>query len=304
LLLAYRTSVPIISIRHTLVYTMLVALPFMILGGIASLWPNLTLKLKVLWTLYIWVTILLAITLWAYLRTMVILSQKKDAPEEDHHYLQQLDAKFYGISRKLLYVETELFNEGYTTSKHRIELTSTTDKVYSIEHSSTLPHAPLDGDRPIDLQVPDQLIDEVKLKPVILSLSKNKLFWQLNFLPCLPKGKKVHYNYSETSPRGSFAMTFEELKNRKMDYEYFSMRISYPTEHYKQKLIFPVKFDPTYYDYDVWLGEGKVQHPEEFHRLRNFWHVGREKDGRMYIEISIKHPIHGLIYALKWIPPA
>ncbi|MFZ2384978.1 MAG: hypothetical protein WBE75_02070 [Candidatus Omnitrophota bacterium] len=247
--------------------------------------------------------VLFAYTLIAYIYGFTKLAQKKDPPKEDHHYLQELDAKFYGISRKILYLETELFDLGYAISKHSIDMCSTTDKIYSIEHSTSLPSIP-EGGKQIDLQCPEQLIDGVRLRPTIISHKHNKLFWKLNFLPSLPSGKRIKYSYTERSPNGAFAMTKKELEARGLLWESFSMRISYPTEDYKHKLIFPAGFEPIEYDYDVWLGEGRVQHVEEIHRIREFWRVGRENDGRMYIEMSIKHPIHGLIYVLKWIPPA
>jgi hypothetical protein len=98
-------------------------------------------------------------------------------------------------------------------------------------------------------------------------------------------------------------MNLEELKKRNMDYEFCSIRMSYPTKHFKYKLVFPKNFDPDNYDYDVWLGEGRVQHMDEYRRIHEFWRVGRDENDKMFIELSIRYPIHGLIYALRWSPP-
>lgn len=288
--LAYQLLFPLLTVRLSIIIFVLTALPLTLLT-----------KFGVTIGLTLWLSILLILTIGAYLHGFSVLSMKKDPPEENHHYLQSLDAKFYGISRKLLFIETELFSEGYSISTHKVIISCVADTFYSIEHSTLLPHAPEEA-QPVKIELIDQQYKNIKLKAIELERGKNRLFWQLNFLPCLAKGSTVHYCYKERAPDGSYAMNLEELKRRNMSFESHSMRISYPTEHYKHKIIFPKGFDPLNCDYDVWLGEGKVQHREEVHRIKKYWHVGREKDDRMYMELSVKHPIHGLIYVLKWRP--
>ena len=45
-------------------------------------------------------------------------------------------------------------------------------------------------------------------------------------------------------------MTEEELKKRKLEYEYFAYATRYPTKHVKIKLFFPNKFEPGYVAYN------------------------------------------------------
>ena len=302
-LLAWKISIPNFPIRLSLCTAFIFGLPFALLGAVNVVFPDLNTKSKIIHATYIWIAIFVILTIIAYMRAMTILAQKKDPPTEDHHYLQSLDAKFYGVSRKIVHVESQLLKEGRVESKHSIELVAKADKIYSVEHHMIMPHAPKGTSNLPQLDVETKENDKIKLKPVKITEGSHRLFWKLNFLPCLPKDKKVHYSYNEKSTEGSFAMSYEEMKKRDMEYEFCSMRIAYPTEHLKYKLTFPLDFDPTDYDYDVWLGEGRVQHMDEYRRVHNFWRVGRNDDGKMFIELSIKHPIHGLIYALKWIPP-
>ena len=100
-------------------------------------------------------------------------------------------------------------------------------------------------------------------------------------------------------------MTFEELKAKNMDFEFCAMRIIYPTAHFKYKLIFPKGFYPISYGFDVWLGQGRVRHVNEYIRLqqKKFWREGKQSDSKIFIELSVLYPLQGLIYALKWIPP-
>lgn len=298
--LAYRTSLPNFTARVA-IYTFFVSLPFMVLGAISALFNEIKFGEKIYWTIFITITLISVVTLWSYLRAMVLLSKRKDVPVEDHRYLESLDSKFYGLSRELLNVETELFSDGHLETKTSTELVATSDKIYSLEHNITLPHMPESGSR-IELTAEETEESKIKLKPVIIIQGNRRLFWKLNFLPCLPRGKSVKYSYAEKSPPDAFAMNLEELKRRNMDYEFCSIRMSYPTKHFKYKLIFPKDFDPDNYDYDVWLGEGRVQHMDEYRRIHEFWRVGRNDYDKMFIELSIKYPVHGLIYALRWSP--
>lgn len=221
---------------------------------------------------------------------------------ESPHYLQELDAKFFGLSRIIHKNDCELRNGGYLIHSCQTQLRATADNIDSIEHFASNPH--IVSEEKIGIDAGKVRAEGVELIPEVIQQKSDSLFWKMRFIPSLKKGQKVEYYYTTTGSKESFAMDFEEMKKRGLNREFMSMRISYPTEHFIYKLTFPEKFRPDSYGYEVWLGEGKVLHKNEVAR------IGEEKffqdfmeGNKLVLELKIKHPIHGLIYALVWIPP-
>jgi len=304
----YGYAIKSVRLRIT-IFTSVIGSPFAIFTVIAGLFPNSNPFEKLCFTLYIFLIEVILFICFIYIRSTDILvvesKANKERALENHAYLQKLDSKFYGVSRLSYNVRGEIKEDGSNDSTNEITLKATTDRIYSVEHLVIIPHVPKEINEEISFCTTSSDDGKIVLKPVVVTHGKHRLFWKLNFLPVLPKDKVINYSFKNQAPKGSFAMTYEEMKERDIQYEYWAVRIAYPTENFNFRVVFPKDFDLIDYDYDVWLGEGRVQHIDEYFRIHSskFWNTGREHDGRMFIELSnVITPIHGLIYVLKWSP--
>lgn len=281
-----------------------------IIGLIRLFFPEIPLKTKLWVATEVWLSIMLgAFLLITISGAKRLLSKNRELQENQEklgtlHYLQTLDSKYFGLSRKLHIVKSFLQKDGSLKQRCETKLVATTERVDSIEHySKTSPFS--HGDKKIQLEANNTMHNNtIQLIPEIVKQEKDSLFWKYRFVPSLKINEAIKYGYTIESLPDSFAMNYSELEKRKLRKEFVTVRISYPTEHFIFSMTFPVGFNPQNTGYEVWLGEGQVIHRLEMARIEQSNYFSDGRDGQqLFIELKIKHPIHGLIYVLTWMPP-
>lgn len=285
-----------------------------VLSGFPILWSFMELFkvgriYRLLFSIIGYAFIILAIFLFTTMRAYRLLAEKysevKDTSKyETHHYLAELDAKHFGLQRKVYTISSHLENDGSFLSKHSTKLLAYGDRIDKIEHhQAAYSMPPSEGVITIDAE--EKYSDEIKIIPNMKRQTYNKCYWELSFIPALQQGKELKYSYEVKLLPGSFAMDHKTMIQRNLNFEYAATTISYPTEAFQRKVIFPKNFIPTNLGYDVWLGDAQVRHTKEYIRIEqeHFFRKGVDEDECLYIELHIHHPIHGLKYVLLWVPP-
>jgi hypothetical protein len=204
-------------------------------------------------------------------------------------------------------VECHLSRDGAFDILTTLKMAAKIDGVESIEHMVSAPHAPENWDDVIDLTATDKDDQSVRLTYQVLDRSAKTLYWLFRALPELPKGHRIEYSYSERLPADSFAMDKSKMQSRNLEWEYFAVRISYPTERLQFTVDLPAGFVPEHRAYDIWFGtRNKVRHVQEHVRVTEseFWHTARNsKSDQLQLRLNVDSPIQGLYYVIKWIPP-
>ncbi|MFA5411118.1 MAG: hypothetical protein WC321_04560 [Candidatus Omnitrophota bacterium] len=294
--------------QRVIIIVVLTGLFFGIHQIVASLWQTAT-AIKILSISFIFWIVIIGII--SYIMVIVGAIKIKEDNEnlkkfklniETNHYLQELDAKFFGISRRIHHIECELMKEGYINGSCNTKLVAKADGIDSIEHFINNPHVDQGGK--ILLDAGKTRARNIEATPVIIKQEKDVLFWKMQFIPSLKNGQEVEYYYKTKGVPGSFVMNFEDMAVRDIKREFMAIRVSYPTEFFIYKLIFPEGFRPLSYNFEVWLGEGEVNHKFEMLRVEKERYFSDFFEGdRLVLCLKIRHPIHGLRYALTWIPP-
>jgi len=259
----------------------------------------------VLGSILSWFIIVLILLLYFSVKNYIV-SIKDISKIVTQDKLCKIESNFIGLKRNLLEVDAEIDIKGVLRSKVTSSIFAVHNNISAIEHYKNAPHAPIDGENNI---VEEYGIDRsygtrtYNIDKEEIFTSPNISFWRFRFNPPLRKGNKVKYWYVDRTPSNSFAMNFEEMIKRDLTYEYYSITITYPTEHMIFKISFPKKFDLVNPFYDVWLGKGRVIHIKEYSRIgiEDLFSNTIEKEHNV-ISLKINNPIHGLVYVLKWIP--
>jgi hypothetical protein len=204
-------------------------------------------------------------------------------------------------------LDCHLLPDGAFTIDSKIAMAALVDRVTEMEHYVYAPHAPDSWDEVIELKAEDKDDKQVLIKAVPVEKKARVLYWLLRAIPEFTKGHRIVYSYKETLPADSFTMTESAMKERGLAWEYFAVRISWPTEHFCFRVTLPSGFVPASHEYDVWLGDrGKVTQSDEYNRLRKnqCWQAKRNADrNELIFELDVKFPIHCLYYVIKWQPP-
>ncbi len=237
------------------------------------------------------------------LKQLEILEKMESTPE----YLCTIGSNLFGLCREKQIINGFLGKDGSLETFEKTEIRATTDRIYSVESYITCPHIPKDTTETMEILAKSLHYSKIgiELVPEIINQNETSIFWKIAFVPALRKNQTIEYEYSQKAPSKAFAMTKKELNKRKMDCEFTSVRISIPAKYFKFRLTFPKNFLPPDYDYAVWLGDGQVTHHEEYNRVREnkFWKDGMDAKGLLFMELEVQYPIHGLTYALTWVPP-
>lgn len=318
-------------------YLVLVSSPFGILAALTSIFPNTSLALRIILAaglfmlfLYLYVSILLirisketasqlvkaqtdlSEIINTYESQIESVKQEKERAMaelekkyESYKGICDLSGKFYGLSRKKFLIHAVLKEDGSMLTVGETEFITTMNDVAGIAHYKNVPHLPEETQGKIGVKITSKFAGKMKVEPQIRVQRKDYIFWSLNFRPPLKKGEVVNYTYEERILPGSFVNTYEKLRQRGMEREHYSMRISYPTEFFRIKVLFdvPPELEPEECNFDVWFGTAQVKHLEEIKRIQEkkhfFWDYEK---GKLYCQLEIPYPIHGLYYALKWKP--
>lgn len=217
-------------------------------------------------------------------------------------YSTELDAKRFGLKQIFDIAECEITSEGIGRTTRYRKILGLRRQIEQIEIQTHSLSSPDDLQGSIRLQLKPSKNRSTRIEPVELLRTKNKCVWTLNFVPSLKENEELEVSYEIESRVGTFAMTEEEMFKRNMPFEYRSVLIQYPTEEFTARTIFPPDFIPTKLTYDVWLGEGRSRHFEEYERMRDGW-TDSMRGNQLIGELTVSYPIRGLRYIIYWIPP-
>jgi hypothetical protein len=224
----------------------------------------------------------------------------------------RLDSLSYGFYKEKWDACCNLTSKGSCQTRYETTVNAIAHEIPEIEYFGENLLAPPGVKFPMDITAKASVhaspITQIRIERVTQS---SKRLSTLKFEPPIPKEGSITYPYATQAPRGSFAMTFEELEKRHLEhefypgYEFYARRVTYPTKHFYFKMIFPKGFEPIETGYDVWFGLAKVQHENECDRIASngYWLDGYDESGRRYIQLKVDYPILGLRYVLKWVPP-
>jgi hypothetical protein len=216
------------------------------------------------------------------------------------------DSSSYGFCKEEWSACCELIPNGGARTKYRVMLSAITRDVPRIEYfvQNTLAFSGVGFLFDIGTEAATQASPIAKVR-VKVSTHGPKRLAILEFEPPIPRGTSLTYSYATQAPPGSFAMTFEEVEKRRLEYEFRSRIVTYPTKHFYSKVIFPEGFEPIDTGYDVWFGLAKVRHDGEYYRIAysSYWIDSHDELGRRYMQLNVDYPILGLRYVLKWVPP-
>ncbi len=243
------------------------------------------------------ITFLIRSLRWAYAKI------GPDDPTEKA--LSKLAAKFLGVEKELFVSEVCILADGSSSSVNDVTLVAHAKQITKVEYLSSTPSLPEDVQGKYEVSAEPHHQSGVKIIPEVLRSTARECFWSINFIPDLRQGTRVHYRFRTKSLPKTFAKTTEELKQRDMEKEHYSQLVTYPTARLRLHVSYDREVEPQNIHYDVWLGRGGVQHVAEYIRIsqNNFFSTGVDEDGRMYGELDVHYPIHGLRYVLTWKPP-
>jgi len=246
-------------------------------------------------------------TAWSQVRSLN--QEKKEWQEQPDtpSRLTRLASALCGVVYYNHVTDGTLKHDGAFELVSRLAMAATVSGVDSIEHHVYAPHAPEQWDQAIELTAQDKDDKSVRLMPVIVEKSAQRLEWLLKAIPEFKRNDRIEYRYKEDVPPGSFAMTRKELFERNMQWESMDVFAEWPTERMSLSVKMPAGFVPADHDFDVWFGvHNKLRHQQEYARLRalDFWRINRNpQTNEIVYTLDVTFPIQGLHYAIKWIPP-
>ncbi len=244
---------------------------------------------------------------WAHAKDQEAQKQSLLDKVDSHRESWARNSDIYGLIMYKVYVTVKVTPDGGLESKHELEFTATHPGINSIEQVTTVVAPENMLEDLIQLQAEGSMVDGIKLEPEVTRRNRNSLLWQIRATPSLPVGKRLNFSYSNNWPKGTMAMTHEELTKRGERWEYYYLRCTFPTEELKLVVYLPNNFRPHRNEFDVWFAPGaQVKHQKECHRIldakQKLFNPCWENDS-FKLELTVPYPIQGLTYALKWFPP-
>ena len=286
--------------------------------SIIGLYPTIAIMLEEifqinkpwLWAIPVWTSFFIVfigmICIFAYgkIRDKI---KKLDIDEfKTQEYLFKLGAQYHGRAYKFIKIIMNITSSGAGDKKQNFNLCAVGEHVYSIDYFSKTPSVGQESQNAECHIMQAETRDKgtVKIIPNEIMLSATECRWEIQFLPRLSRGESIEYYFEHKSPDTAYAMTKKELKERKMQYEYYGIEIRYPTEELNTTLLFPKDFSPLNLTHDVWIGGLRYRHSGEYTRieLNDFFESSIKEDGTTFGRLVVPYPIQGLTYAIRWVP--
>jgi hypothetical protein len=211
-------------------------------------------------------------------------------------------ANRYGYGYEELVVKAHLEEHTRSMRLHRrvhVKATATQNSVRHYLHNlsdSTAGDVEIDDVHKID---PPDIDIDVKKVPELSY--KDRLVIEVAFHPHLDKGDDLTYEIREKFPPGAFVTTADELKPKRLPFEYLSWHVNKPTRAFTYMVSIPESLCPTNCGYDVWYGGYSQQrHKQEYRRLKPLFEVSEVEPFYVSMQLNIPFPVLGLIYVIKW----
>ena len=222
-----------------------------------------------------------------------------------HKYVVDSLAKLFGLRKTDLKIHCVISEDGSSISTYNVHLRAEANQITQVEYLSTAPTLPDGADGDTDVKFIRSESGPGDIRVEMLRKTKAESFWAINFTPGLSAGQSVKYLQEVRTPSKTFALTPEDLKARKLDFESYSMQVNYPTDKLVMRVTFFRGASVSRVTHDAWYGRGRVRHMNEYSRIikEESFTTGLE-DGKLYGELEIPFPIHGLKYVIRWEPAA
>jgi hypothetical protein len=219
-----------------------------------------------------------------------------------HRHLADILSLLFGLRKTSLAIECTISADGSSKTTYDVSLLAVAKGITQIEYVSTTPTLP-DGCAELEPQFVSTK-SGVTMRVEILKRTSRECFWAVNFSPELKPGHAVEYRHVLASPAKTFAVTAEEMQSRKLALESYSTMVTYPTDSLRIRVTFDGGAKPWNVLHDVWLGRGRVRHLAEYSRVveEKAFTTDTDENGRLYGEILLNYPIHGLRYVVTWTP--
>lgn len=246
----------------------------------------------------------------AFLIVLHFLALKKAyarTPEDEnpHRLLCRLDGEQIGLIRIEHTTHTDIANDFSAKIFYQSRIKAIAPRVDGMEHFASVPSRPAGLEGVLVTEAEERREGHTQIRPVIARQTANDCFFVLNFVPPLRRGQEIMYSYRQNFPAQTFITSADELAARRLDFDYSTDMIPYPTERLVSTVVFPHGFIPQWVRYDVWMGKAFVRHVSEYVRLETLgaFESGYTADNRLYMKLDVQYPVRGLIYVLRWMPP-
>lgn len=128
----------------------------------------------------------------------------------------------------------------------------------------------------------------------------------LKFEPQIQQNQVLAFTYEEALNRGAMALTLEDQKTRKEDFQYLAWDIDRPVKDFELRLSWRTGMPIANPRSEVWLGKTQELHDAEVKRitrLKGFRDNSATADP--HLTLGVRYPVlGGLAYVLLWDPPA
>jgi len=234
-------------------------------------------------------------------------SKLEDIQTLTHEQIYLINSLFFGMNKDNYTVEAEIPDlQGGKITNFGFDIRAVDQNVERIEYHYRIPEYDKDPPDNIGIELLTKKYRQYSINLIPISKEVRKVLYAIEIVPELKKGESIPISSKLISPKGTFAMTLEELKNKNMLIEYSNIRIDYPTNLLKYRLLFPPNYIPKQPGFDVWFGDGKVRHLKEYARILNnpeFFNQGIDiSENRFLLCFNIPFPLQGLYYSFRWLP--
>jgi hypothetical protein len=220
-----------------------------------------------------------------------------------HSHLADTLAALIGLRKTELSISSVVARDGSSVTTYDIRLLSKTKGITQVEYVSSAPSLP-DGCDPLTPELVAGQASGVTMNVQVLRRTDRECIWAVNFSPALAVGREIRYRHLVRSPAKTFAVTFKEMQSYRLPCESYATMIAYPTDQLRIRVTFDGGLKPTKVQHDVWYGRGRVRHMAEYARIIEIgaFTNSQDEDGKLYGELVMPYPIHGLRYVITWEP--
>lgn len=223
-------------------------------------------------------------------------------------YLTDLLSQQYGFLRLKYEVFYDIASDGSSKSLITERIRAINIAVAGVEHYSQILTAREGGlapfvVKPVRLKSEDPKQTSIQVLPKVTLSTEKHLYYQLLYEPMLKPGQEVEYSFEVMGSPRTFAVSQNELFERKLPFDFISMKIAYPTEKFVMKIRFSVDMRVEDLAFDVWLGDARLRLENEYERLKREGPLKFERlDGCQVAQLVVTYPILDLKYVITWRP--
>jgi hypothetical protein len=279
----------------------IVALYLVIREGASSAWNPLLLLCLALAVLLLVTTILLH-----YQRAAVRTARLRWLREADRALVYSLMARAVGVTRDTFERVLTLRPDGSAQADFSYTVRAVGQRVDFVEQQTTLPTNP--DDKAADsITAPTFYVRDRQHRIERHQMPAGRtLVYKIYFIPALTKGNKVHVEgKGMLMPERSYALRRSDLPSGQT-FDYSAVRPAYPSDRFRIEIRFPTGFAPDRAYFDVWIGDGRTRHEDEYTRIRaasGFEYTGDLGTYATAI-LDVEYPVPGLHYLVCWEPRA